>query len=377
METQPIKTIAPGRVNLLGEHVDYNAGPVLPAAIDRAVRLTAYPRHDALLELHALDLGETVQVDLQNLDMRQDVHAQPLPRWALYPAGVAWALQKHGFEPRGMLASFTSDIPIGAGLSSSAAIEMAFATAWRASGGWQVDTMTLALYALMAENQYAGLNCGLLDQFASGMGVAGAAVYLDTRSLAWEAIPLPAGTAIIIADSGIHHDLVNSEYNLRRADCEIAVAMLKANLPGIQALRDVTPEQFTQYGGSLPPKVRIHAQHVVEECARVDAAVPLLKAGNIAEFGKLVSACHASLRDLYEVSLPEIDRLVELALALPGCWGARLTGGGFGGCTVNLVEESQAAVFIQRLKAGYFASTGRDTPIYLCHASRGAHIVTD
>jgi galactokinase len=377
MDTHPIKTMAPGRVNLLGEHVDYNAGPVLPAAIDRAVRLTAYMRSDALLDLHALDLGESVQVDLRALDMRQDVYSQPLPRWALYPAGVAWALLKHGLEPSGMSASFTSDIPIGAGLSSSAALEMAFATAWRAAGDWQVDTLTLAQYALMAENQYAGLNCGLLDQFASGMGVAGHAVYFDTRSLAWEPIPLPAGVAIIIADSGIRHDLVTSEYNLRRADCEIAFAILQTHLPEIEALRDVSPQQFAQYSGILPPKVRMHAQHVVEECARVDAAVPLLKAGKIAEFGKLVTACHASLRDLYEVSLPDIDRLVELALYLPGCWGARLTGGGFGGCTINLVEEAQAQAFIAALKAGYFEATGRETPVYLCHASQGAHVVEE
>jgi galactokinase len=365
---------APGRVNLLGEHVDYNGGPVLPAAIDRAVHLSFAPRTDRRVVLEAVDLGRTATFDLAHLPAKQDTSGEPLPVWAQYPAGVAWALQNDGYEVRGMEASFTSDVPIGAGLSSSAAVEMAFSVAWRELGGWQADNLTLARLSQRAENGYVGVNCGLMDQFACAMGVKDHALYFDTRSLAWEPLPLPAGSAIVVADSGVRRSLANSAYNERRADCERAVAILGEFLPGIQTLRDVSPAQFDAYAGRLPEPVRRHARHVVEECARVDEAIPLLKAGNAAGFGQLMVACHASLRDLYEVSVPELDRLVEIAMSLPGCWGARLTGAGFGGCTVNLVKEELSEPFIAGLKSGYAQSTGRQAQVYLCHASQGAHI---
>jgi galactokinase len=364
----PLFSIAPGRVNLLGEHVDYNGGPVLPAAVDRAVRLSFSPRADRRVEIRAADLDQSVNFDLDHLD------SQPLPTWARYPAGVAWALQNAGYAVHGMDASFTSDVPMGAGLSSSAAVELAFSVAWRELGGWQADNFTLARLSQVAENQYVGVNCGLMDQFASAMGVKDHALYFDTRSLDWEPLPLPPGAVIIVADSGVRRSLTTSAYNDRRADCERAVALLSEILPGIQVLRDVSPAQFDRYADRLPEPVRRHARHVVEECARVDQAIPLLKAGDAAGFGRLMVAGHASMRDLFEASVPELDRLVEIAVGLPGCWGARLTGAGFGGCTVNLVEETQADAFIESLKSGYAQSTGRKAQVYLCHASAGARM---
>ena len=367
--------IAPGRVNLLGEHVDYNDGPVLPVAIDRAVRLTFSPRQDAQVHLKAIDLKTEARFDLQSLSRRIDLNGKPLPGWVVYPAGVAWALQQQGLEVRGMEASYTSDVPIGAGLSSSAAVEVAFATAWQILGGWSIDRMRLAQICQQAEVQYVGVNSGLMDQFASVHGVAGHALYFDTRSLVWKPIPLPVGTAVVIADSGVRRSLAGSAYNERHAACQQALALLQPVLPGIHALRDVTPAQLASQAHLMPEVIYQRARHVVEECNRVDQAVGLLEKGESLAFGQLMFAGHASLRDLYEVSCPELDRLVEIAGSLPGCLGARLTGAGFGGCTVNLVEEDQAQAFIDQLKEGYLQKTGLKAQVYLCKASQGAHRV--
>lgn len=365
---------APGRVNLLGEHVDYNDGFVLPAAIDRDVTIAANPRADRIVHLTALDLKQSTAFDLDHLDEKRDLKGERLPGWALYPAGVAWVLQNRGFAVKGVDAWFTSNVPIGAGLSSSAAVEVAFATLWRAVGGWEIDQMALAQICQAAENQYVGVQCGLMDQFASAHGVEGHALYLDTRSLAWRPVPLPKGVAIVIADSKVRRSLANSAYNERRASCEEAVRLLKRDLPGIRALRDVTPAQFNQFADQLPETVRKRAQHVVEECARVEEAIVKLEAGDAAGFGQLMYAGHASLRDLYEVSCTELDVLVDTAKTLPGCLGARLTGAGFGGCTVNLVEENQAPAFIEQLKNQYLQITGKYAEIYLCHASQGPQV---
>lgn len=364
-------SVGPGRVNLLGEHVDYNDGFVLPAAIDRAVHLAANPLAGRVVHLHALDLDQSASFNLDALGEKLDVNGQALPSWAIYPAGVADVLIKHGLSVQAIEGWFTSDIPMGSGLSSSAAVEVAFASLWQELGGWNMDRVSLARLCQEAENRYVGVNCGLMDQFASANGVEGHALYFDTRNLDFQAVPLPTGSAIIIADSGVRRKLTNSAYNDRRASCEEAVRLLKTRLPGIRALRDVSPEQFAEHGSILPAEVHQRAQHIVEECARVAEAIVLLKAGDAANFGRLMYAGHASLRDLYEVSCPELDTLVAIASTLPGCWGARLTGAGFGGCTVNLVDESHAPAFIEGLKKGYEKSTGRQAEVYLCHASRG------
>ncbi|MGB2910666.1 MAG: galactokinase family protein, partial [Anaerolineales bacterium] len=218
---------APGRVNLIGEHVDYNDGPVLPVAIDRTVKIAAAGSTDNKVHLHALDLEERVSFNLASLEAKIDLTGNPLPAWARYPAGVAWSLKVAGLDVRGLRAVYTSDVPIGAGLSSSAAVEVGFAALWQALGGWDIDRLELARLCQRAENDYVGMPCGLMDQFVSACGVEGHALYFDTRSLEWLAAPLPPGTSIVIADSGVRRSLINSAYSERRASCERAVDLLK------------------------------------------------------------------------------------------------------------------------------------------------------
>lgn len=367
-----VQARAPGRVNLLGEHVDYNEGLVLPAAIDRAVTLAAAPTQDGIVTLHALDLGKSTSFRLDALEKKSDAQGQPLPTYGLYPAGVAWALQEAGLPVTGMQVAYTSDVPIGAGLSSSAAVEVAFAVTWRLLGGWQADCLQIARLCQRAENAYVGVNCGLMDQFASACGVEGHALLFDTRSLEYKTVKLPPGSAIVIADSGMRRSLTTSGYNQRRAACEQAVALLQSYKPGIKSLRDISTVEFAAYSAALPDEVRRRAEHVVKEIHRVGQAVNALRGQDAHLFGGLMFAAHKSLRDLYEVSLPELDALVEIARRLPGIYGARLTGAGFGGCTVNLVDETQAEAFMQGLVQGYQQKTGRQAQVYLCHASQGA-----
>lgn len=365
---------APGRVNLLGEHVDYNEGFVLPVAIDRAVHLAFSPTEDRSITLVALDLNESISFDTEKLDEKRDAAGKPLPSWALYPAGVAWALQNSGYRLAGMQAVYSSNIPIGAGLSSSAAVEVGFALAWQTLGGWEADRLLLAQLCQKAENQYVGVACGLMDQYASANGVKGHALYLDMRSLECQPAPLPEGTAVVIADSGIRRSLANSEYNQRRAACEQAVAFLQQYLPHIHSLRDVSPTEFAAYSVYLPPMVRKRAEHVVKEIARVESAYSALLRQDKRAFGALMYAGHASLRDLYEVSLPDLDHLVALTRELPGCLGARLTGAGFGGCTVNLVEKENTPDFIRGLKEKYQVAAGKQIQVYYCEAVDGASL---
>jgi galactokinase len=370
----PLIARAPGRVNLLGEHVDYNDGPVLPAALDMSVDLAFAPNPIGVISLHALDLDKRVAFTLQSIKDRKDRAGNRLPNWALYPAGVAWALEEAGYAVPGMQAVYTSDIPIGSGLSSSAAVEVAFAVAWQELGGWEAGRMVIAQLCQRAENAYVGVASGLMDQFASAHGVAGRALYFDTRSLEWEPVPLPSGTSLVIADSRVPRSLAGSAYNQRRASCEQAVEILRKYKPDIRSLRDISPVEFAAYKDFLPEEAGKRAEHVVKEIARVHSAVRALELGETRSFGALMFAGHASLRDLYEVSTPELDILVETARRHHGCIGARLTGAGFGGCTVNLVEEGSAEQFIEELKKGYLAKTGRETLVYKCQASEGASV---
>jgi galactokinase len=365
---------SPGRVNLLGEHVDYNDGLVLPAAIDRSVHMTATRRNDGSVKLSARDFNETIQFKLDNLKQKIDNIGSALPDWALYPAGVAWSLQQQGLFVSGLNCEFTSNIPIGAGLSSSAAVEVGFAVLWQALGGWELDRLTLARYCQQAENEYVGVNCGLMDQFACANGVKDHAVLLDTRSLEFKAVPLPPGTAIVIADSKIRRSLVNSAYNNRRQDCETAVSILHSRYSNIRSLRDVTPAQFFESRDRMPESVFRHSRHVVEEIQRVNQAMQFLENGNAVEFGKLMFETHNSLRDFFEVSCKELDILVEIAHSLKGCIGARLTGAGYGGCTVNLVKEDYAQEFVQQLNAQYKQRTSLDANVFVTHASAGAEV---
>jgi galactokinase len=366
--------VAPGRVNLLGEHVDYNQGIVLPAAINHKIRVEAVPQGDRMVSLQALDLRESTTFHFDHLAEKKDLGGNPLPQWALYPAGVAQVLLSHGYRPEGIDATITSNVPIGSGLGSSAALEVAFATLWQGIGGWDMHPLERAQLCQQAENQYVGVNCGLMDQFACSCGVEGHALYFDVRSLEYHSIPLPANSVIIIADSRMGRSLARSAYNDRRVACEEAVKMLKTRMPHIQSLRDVTSAELHRHSNLLPELVFRRARHVVEEIERVLQALEYLNNGDAEGFGRLMLECHVSLRDLYDVSCPELDILVDIARKLPGCWGARLTGAGFGGCTVNLVAENKAEEFINHLKSGYHAATGRQAEVYLCRASQGAEV---
>lgn len=374
MSNQPIRIVSPGRVNLLGEHVDKNDGKVLPAAINRSIKLSATPRTDAILQVNALDLHQSVEINLDELEKKIDTAGNPLPGWALYPAGVAWSLKTGGFKISGASCEFSSDIPIGAGLSSSAAVEVGFAVLWQTMGGWPMDRLTLSQYCQKAEVEYAGVNCGLMDQFACANGVEGHAVLLDTRSLEFKPVPLPRNTAIVIADSTIRRSLVTSAYNDRVNDCQSAIEIARQTNPGVRSLRDISVAEFERLKEKMPAEVYRHARHVVGEIERVDQAINCLEGGDSQMFGKIMFETHASLRDFYEVSCPELDLLVELAAEFKGCIGARLTGAGFGGCTVNLVEESKAQEFVDFLSAEYHRKTSLQASVFITLAKRGATV---
>ncbi len=372
--SQKLRVVSPGRVNLLGEHVDKNEGKVLPAAIDHSIRLSAETRDDSILKIKAIDLGKSIEINLDHLDAKMDAAGNPLPSWAHYPAGVAWSLQSGGFATKGAEVEFTSNIPMGAGLSSSAAVEVAFAVLWQAMSGWTMDRLTLSQYCQKAEVQYAGVNCGLMDQFACANGVEGHAVLLDTRSLDFKSVPLPKNTAIVIADSTIRRSLQTSAYNDRVIDCQAAVAAVQITNPNAHSLRDVSMDQLKAVRSQLSESVYRHASHVVGEIERVEEAIHCLEIGDSKVFGRIMFETHASLRDLYEVSCPELDALVEIASGFSGCIGARLTGAGFGGCTVNLVEQSKADEFVRFLSEEYQRKTKLKAAVFVTHASRGAYV---
>jgi galactokinase len=365
---------APGRVNLLGEHVDYNDGFVLPAAIDRdtwiAFRKSGSP-HCTLL---ALDLGEETLFDRQSILNKQDSSGAELFAWARYPAGMMWSLNSNGLDTLGIEAVFASDVPRGAGLSSSASVEMAFGVAWEELGSWSIPPIKLAKIGLEAEVHYVGLNCGIMDQFTSACGMMDRILFLDCRSLQWKTVSLPSDIVIVIADTTVRRSLTNSFYNERHASCEEALRILQNFLPEIRALRDVDMEQFNQFCGHLPTTTAKRAFYIIEEISRTKKAFDLLTHKDIAGFGKLMNACHTGLRDYYEVSCPELNTMAEIAQSLPGCYGARLTGAGFGGCTVNLVKAQAASTFTRDLAVEYQQKTGLEPEIYICRASDGASV---
>ncbi len=359
---------APGRVNLIGEHTDYNEGFVLPAAIDLGISIALIPSNDRRVELTLRDTGERDGFDL-------DATGERRGRWIDYVAGTAWALAQTGLATRGFRGLLNSDLPSGAGLSSSAAIEMA--SAWALSGGERpaIDTMRLAQTAQRAENAYVGVNSGLMDQFAVAFGVADHALLLDCRSLEHRAVPLPAGTSLVICHSGSPRKLAASEYNTRRAECERAVTGLRALDPSIRALRDVTEALLAAGADRLDAQAYKRADHIVHENERVLATIEALHAGDLDAVGRAFAASHASLRDRFEVSSPALDALVEIASAVPGVIGARLTGAGFGGCTVNLVHDEAVDALREAVFATYSARTGLVPKVIPVRAADGARRV--
>lgn len=356
---------APGRVNLLGEHTDYNEGFVLPVAVDRAAWIAASPRPDPVAHIFALDLGEESAFPLNPVPPREG-------NWADYPRGVAWALGERNFSLSGLNAVLTSDVPIGAGLSSSAAVEVAFAWAWRALSDLPLERTEVALLCQRAENEYVGVRCGIMDQMASVWGRAGYAILLDCRTLEVNHVPIPAGVAIVVADTLVRRELAASEYNRRRRECEEAVRILAQYIPGIRALRDVTPEDLERFGHRLPPVLLKRARHVVHSNARVLTAVEAFRIGDLEAVGQAMRRSHISLRDDYEVSSPELDALAEAAWEVPGCYGARLTGAGFGGCIVALADAGVVDELERHLKRTYEARFGRTPTVLVCQPSEGA-----
>jgi len=363
---------APGRVNLIGEHLDYNDGLVLPVAIDRSLLVAYAQRADATVRVASLDYDEESCFALEGPISRDE--AQP---WSNYVRGAIDVALREGFSGCGLDLAVTGDVPVGAGLSSSAALEVATLGAMRAAWGLELDGRRLALLAQRAENDFVGVQCGVMDQLASALSTAGHAVLIDCRSLAVEQLPLrfeEQGAAIVVVDSGVRRRLEDSAYNARRAECTEAVARLRAALPGrtIDALRDVTEDDLAR--AALPETLLRRARHAVSELRRVHEGVRALRRGDLATFGSLMDASHASLRDDFEVSCPELDRLVELAQALPGVFGSRLTGAGFGGCTVSLVREGALPAFRDEVVARHAREGGREAQLLVCRASDGLRV---
>jgi galactokinase len=356
---------APGRVNLIGEHTDYNDGFVFPVAIDRATYVAARPRDDDRVHMVAADIPDQDEFGLDSI-----AHSAEHP-WSNYIRGVAKGLLVAGHSLGGANLLITSDVPRGAGLSSSAALEVSVGYAFQLLNKLNLLGEELALLAQGAENSFVGVQSGIMDQFISVLGQANHALLLDCRDLSYRLIPIPATAAIIVCDSHVERSLASSAYNQRRAECDEAVRLFKQWYPKITALRDISIDQFRQHEADLPEPVRSRARHVISENDRAVRGAAALEAGDAASFGVLMNESHQSLRDDYQVSVPELDVLVEAARQVPGCYGARLTGAGFGGCTVSLVEATAVGAFQREVAAAYRAATGRDTTIYVCRASDG------
>ena len=355
---------APGRVNLIGEHTDYNDGFVLPAAIDREVRIGFVRTDDEIVELVRLDDGSRASMDL-GADRRPD------GTWFDYVAGVAVELLAADLAPRGLRGVVSSNLPMNVGLSSSAAIELAAAWALLDDAA-NIPPLLVAQLAQRAENEYVGVRCGLMDQFASACGVAGEALVLDCRSLAWRPVALPGDVALVVVDSGSPRRLGSSEYNVRRAECEAGVAAIARIDQSVTALRDVTPALLEEAAGMMSETIARRCRHVVQENERVGDTVAALEVGDLAAVRGLFAASHESLRDLFEVSSPELDALVEIARGVPGVLGARMTGAGFGGCTVNLVRPDAVGALAAAVDREYGARTGQTARVMPVAASDGA-----
>jgi galactokinase len=360
---------APGRVNLIGEHTDYNLGFVLPAAIDLEIQIAFVPTDDRRVELVSGATGERARFDLDAIGPRRGA-------WIDYVAGTAWALAEAGVAMRGLRGIIVSSLPTASGLSSSAALELVAAWALADAPGGDVAPLSLARICQRAENAYVGVNCGLMDQFASACGVEGDAVLLDCRSLDFRPVALPLAThTLVVIHTGSTRSLTTSQYNVRRAQCEAAAAALGAEDPSVQSLRDVTPAMLPRMRDLVADDVFRRSRHIVTENRRVVETIDALAAGDLAAVGRLWAASHASLRDDFEVVSPELDALVEIAATVPGVAAARMTGAGFGGCTINLVERGAVAALRAAVAAEYPARTGLVPRVYAVDAAAGAGVV--
>jgi galactokinase len=357
-------TNSPGRVNLIGEHTDYNDGFVLPMAINYATWIALHPRNDSRVVVTALDLDEYLDLDLKEITRGKS-------SWREYIKGVAWALQRGGYTLSGWEGVISGDVPIGAGLSSSASLELALARAFSLTSGFSWDPPNMALLCQKAENQWVGINSGIMDQMISASGKKDFALLIDCRSLETKQVPLPPDTRVIILDTATRRGLVNSAYNERREQCESV-----ANHFGVKALRDITLDELDKEKDHLDELLFRRARHVVSENERVLGAVEALTAGDAHVFGSLMNASHQSMRDDFEISREEMDQMVEIAQDQPGCLGARMTGGGFGGCAVALVEKEQSDIFSKVVQKLYLEKTGLEASIYTSTATAGTSFET-
>jgi galactokinase len=360
---------APGRVNLIGEHTDYNDGFVMPIAIDRATTAHMTPRADRTIMARSGGRSPAVTIDLDRTG------SGPTGSWADYIRGTAAVLERRGHRLAGADMEIDSDVPTGAGLSSSAALEVATGFGLLDLAGCAVDLTELALACQQAEHEFVGTRCGIMDQFIACHGRAGQALMIDTRTLAMDYVPVPTGVQVLVCNSMTKHAHATGGYNDRRADCETGVRALAAVLPGVRALRDVTREGLEAHRGRLDERVYRRCRHVITENARVVAAADALRRSDLTAFGRLMVESHHSMRDDYEITTREIDALVDAALACDGVHGARMTGGGFGGCTIALVDAPAAAAAAAAIRRRYHTATGRTAEIYPCSASHGVRRV--
>lgn len=363
---------APGRVTLLGAHIDYSEGWVLPAAIERSVYVAAGRRTDRLLDLLAADLDDSRRLDLDALPAPVPRRSSPESGWADYAAAVGWSLTEAGERPVGMSVVIAGDLPMASGLSSSAALESALLLAWERLSGFRLEPSARARAGHRAETGYLGLHSGIMDQFVIVHARRGSAVFLDCRTLEHELIALPDTARLVVADTGVQRRLVGSEFNTRRRQCRQAVELLRGALPDIATLRDVTPADLEAHAGLLPPPLDRRARHVVGECARARAAAVALRAGDAAAVGRLMRQSHESSRDLYEVSLPELDTLAAAAWETPGCLGARFSGAGFGGCVAALVEAEAAEAVATAMARAFEGGFGRCAEVFTSAAAGAA-----
>jgi galactokinase len=357
---------APGRVNLLGEHTDYNDGFVMPCAIGFSTRVAISSRPDRKLVIQSEEFSEKYEFDLDSLPSRGK------GVWSDYVVGVAVMLQQMGHRTPGASLLVRGEVPIGAGLSSSAAIEVASALALMSLNGAKLSLPEVAKLCQQTENVFIGARVGIMDQFISCLGKAGHALLLDCRSLEFKLIPIPEGIRLVICNTMVKHEHASGAYNRRREECDEGVKILSGWYPGIRALRDVSVEQLQRHVAEMPPIIYQRCLHVVAENRRVQEGAQYLSDGEVGRFGELMRKSHRSLRDLFEVSCRELDVMAEIAESLEGYCGGRMTGGGFGGCTVNLVKTDEAENFAAQIAARYQAAVGIKPDIYVCSAANGA-----
>ena len=355
---------APGRVNLIGEHTDYNDGFVMPMAIDRAAWIALRPRNDRRIAVFSVDYNQAAEFSLDELGENQKAG------WIEYLKGTAWAMQESGLTLTGWEGVLQGDVPLGAGLSSSAALELATARAFASTSNLAWNPIAMAKLGQRAENKWVGVNCGIMDQLISAAGRANHALLIDCRSLETDPVPFPPGVAVAILDTSTRRGLVDSAYNERRQQCEAA-----AKFFGVKALRDVTVEQFEKLADSLDSVMRRRAKHVIDENARTLLAADAMRHGNAVEFGRLMAESHRSLRDDYGVSSDALNAMVESAAAHPACYGARMTGAGFGGCAMALIRAEAVYDFVTKTTAAYQQKTGHVPAVYICQAANGAEAV--